>query len=113
MRNDLGRIDDALLREVAVLAGLGIVAEGVVTRVEDLACDHRAILTCVLGNLSRWCLQRTPHDVNANFLVVVGGLESIKRLQGAHQGHTATGDDTFLNSSAGGIQRIVDAVLLP
>ena len=35
--HDLGGIDDALLHEVAIFAGLGVVAEGIVALVEDLA----------------------------------------------------------------------------
>src|SRR5690554_6950600 len=35
--HDLGRVDDALLHQVAVLAGRGVVAEAVVVLIEDLA----------------------------------------------------------------------------
>jgi len=43
---DLGRVDDALLHEVAVTPGLSV------TRFEDLARYYGAVLACILGDLA-------------------------------------------------------------
>ena len=78
--HDLGRVDHALLDEVAVLAGRGVVAEGIVVLVDDLADDHGAVLAGVLGDLPRRCLKRAAHDGDADLLVVIGGLELVEHL---------------------------------
>ena len=39
-------------------------------------------------------------------------MTAIERLDGAQQGDAAAGRDSFLNGRAGGVQRVVDAILL-
>ena len=51
--NDRGRVDDALGDEVAVLAGLGIEAVGVLILLKDLADDDGAVLASVDRDLAR------------------------------------------------------------
>ena len=69
--HDLGRVDDAGLHQVLVLAGLRVEAPGVLVLVEHLAGDHRAVLAGVLGDLAQRRLQRLAHDLDAEALVVV------------------------------------------
>src|SRR3954454_20313868 len=45
--NHLGRVDDALGDQIAVFAGLRVEAVGVLLLLQDLAYDHRAVLTRV------------------------------------------------------------------
>jgi len=45
------------LHQVAILAGRGVVAEGVVVLLDDLADNHGAVLAGVLGDLPRRCLK--------------------------------------------------------
>ena len=97
--------------EIAVVAGLGVVAEAVLGVLQDLADDHRAVLAGVLHDLARRRLQRLAHDVDADLLVVVVGLEALERLDGAQQRHAAARHDAFLDGGAGRMQRVVDAVL--
>src|SRR3954462_13289721 len=51
--HDLGRIDDALLHQVAVFAALGIVAIVVLILLADLADHDRAVLAGIDGDLAR------------------------------------------------------------
>ena len=82
--DDLGWVDDALFYEIAIFAGLGVIAEGIISRIEDLAGDHRAVLARILSNLAGGRLQRSPYDIDANLLVVISVLEAVKRLQRPH-----------------------------
>ena len=56
--------------------------------------------------------ERPGHDVDAGLDVGVVGLQRFDRLLGAQQGDTATRHDAFLDRRAGGIEGIVDLVLL-
>src|SRR5680860_1160074 len=109
--HNLGRIDDALFDQVAILAGRGVVAEVVLVLVEDLAHDHGAVFAGILGDLAQRRLKGAAHDVDADFLVLVGALEGVEHLNGAQKRHAATGNDTFLDGRAGRVQRIVDTIL--
>src|SRR5262245_66607744 len=81
---DLCRIDDALLHEIAVLSSLCVVAEAIVLRVKDLACDYGAVLACILGDLAGRSLQCPPHDIDANSLIVIAGLTALEGLDSAN-----------------------------
>jgi hypothetical protein len=66
----------------------------------------------VLGDLTDRRLQRlAADDVDAGLLVVVVGLDAARRLLGAQQRDAAARHDAFLDRGAGGVQRVVDAVL--
>jgi hypothetical protein len=54
----LGGVDDALGHQVAVLAGLGVVAEVVLLPVEDLADHHRAVVARIERDLAARIRQR-------------------------------------------------------
>ena len=107
----LGRVDDALGDQVAVGAGLGVVAPGVVGVLHDLADDDRAVLTGVAGDLPRRSLQGAANDVDADLLVLVLDVEAVERLEAAQEGDAAAGQDAFLDGGARRVQRVVDAVL--
>src|SRR5690606_24037838 len=96
--------------QVAILAGLGVVAIGRRLVVEDLADDDRGFRTGVGRDLAGRSLQRAAHDVDAGVLigVLAGGLDGGR---GAQQRGAAARDDAFLDRGAGGVQRVVDAVL--
>ena len=69
--HDLGRIDDARLEEVAVDAGLRIVAEGVVGILQDLADDDGAVVPGVLDDLARRRGERLADDLGPDTLLLV------------------------------------------
>src|SRR3546814_3267746 len=65
----------------------------------------------VLGDLANRGLQRTTDDVDTAGLVVIGALQAIQRPGGIEQRSAAAGNDAFLNGRAGGVKRVVDAIL--
>jgi hypothetical protein len=78
--HDLGRVDDALRHQVAILAGLRVIAEGVGVLVQDLANDDRAIIAGVDRDLARRLGERLLDDVNAGSLIVVVDLALLQSL---------------------------------
>ena len=108
--HDLGRVDDALLDHVAIFIGLRVVAERARSIVHDLADHDRALDASVLGDLADRRLQRLADDVDAGLLILIVALDR-DRLGGLQQHHAAARDDAFLDRGAGGIERVVDAVL--
>ena len=69
---DLGRVDDADLEHVAVLAGGGVVAEAGVLVFQDLGDDDFAVFAGVVGDLPGRGLQGLGDDVEADLLVALG-----------------------------------------
>src|SRR5262249_2139831 len=108
----LGRIDDALLDHVDIVFGLGVEAECLRLVVHDLADHDRALDARVLGDLPDRGFQCLEHDVDAGLDVVIVVVDPADRLLGAQQCDTAAGHDAFLDRGAGGVERILDAVLL-
>src|ERR1700680_2499129 len=109
--NNLGRVDDALGDQVPVFAGLGVEAVGILILLEDLADDHRAVLTRVDRDLAGWIGQRLAHDIDAGLLVVVLGAKPLEVLGGAQQRDAAARHNAFLNRRTGRMHRIINAIL--
>jgi hypothetical protein len=65
----------------------------------------------ILGDLPQRRLERLADDVDAAGLVVVDALHAVQRLGGVEESGTAAGDDAFLDRGAGGVQRVVHAIL--
>src|SRR5262245_2449967 len=107
----LGRVDDALGDEVAVFAGLRVEAVRILLLLQDLADDDRAVLTGVDRDLAGRRGQRLAHDLDAGLLVVVLGADALELLGGAQQGDAAARHDAFLNCCAGGVHRVIHAIL--
>src|SRR5258708_39449698 len=61
----LGRVDDALLDEVAIGAVLRVEAVGIRVVFQDLADDDAAVLACVDRDLAGRERQRLAHDLDA------------------------------------------------
>src|SRR6185437_1765895 len=110
--HDLRRVDDALGDHVDVLFVLRVEAKRLVLALKDLADHDRALDTGVLGDLADRSLQRLEHDVDAGLHVGVLVRELADRLLGAQQRAAAAGHDALFHRSAGGVERVVDAVLL-
>ncbi len=110
--NDLHRIDNAGRDEIDIFAGLRVVALVVVLLLKDLAGHDGAVLASVRSDNAGRSLDRAADDVDASLLVLVLGLQAGERVGRAEQRHAATGKEAFLDSRAGRVQRIVDAVLL-
>src|SRR6267154_2363182 len=108
---DLGRVDDAHLDHVAVLAGLGVEAEVFFLGVADLADHNGAFMAGVESDLAGRLFESAPHDACTNGFVIVE-LELLDSGDGAKQRRAAAGDDTFLDSRAGGMHSVFDTGLL-
>src|ERR1017187_10162877 len=109
--HDLGRVDDALADEVAVLAGLRVEAPVVLVLLQDLADNDRAVFAGIGRDLARRSLDRLADDVDAVLLVFVGDLHPLEGLGGAQQRDAAARQDAFLDRGAGGMHRVIDAIL--
>src|SRR5437660_1426714 len=108
---DLGRVDYAHLHHVAVLAGLRVEAEVLFLGVADLANHNGAFVAGVESDLAGRLFESAPHDACANGFVIVE-LELLDRSEAAEQRRAAAGDDTFLDSRAGGVHSVFDTGLL-
>ena len=78
----------------------------------DLADDDRAFHARVLGDLPDRRFERLQHDADAGLLVGVLALELGDRALGAQQRDAAARHDALLDRRAGGVERVVDAILL-
>src|SRR5262245_52504414 len=107
----LGRVDDALGDEVAVFAVLRVEAVRILVLLEHLADDDGAVFTGVDRDLAGRRGERLAHDLDAGLLVVVLGLDALELLGGAEQGDAAARHDAFLDRGAGGVHRVINAIL--
>src|SRR6266536_118504 len=106
----LGRVNDALGNQVAVLALLRVVAVGVGVLLADLADNERAVLAGIDGDLAGRRAERLPDDIDASPLIIVLGFQSAEGLYCSQQRHSTTGKDAFLDRRAGRVHRVVDPI---
>ena len=99
--HDLGRVDNTLRHQVAVLAGLGVVAEAVGVLFQDLTNDDRAILAGIDRDLTRRPGDRLLNDFNAGSLVIVADFKLLQSLDGTQQRNAAARQDTLLDMKGG------------
>src|ERR1017187_5290936 len=86
--HDLGRVDDALADEIAVLASLRVEAPVVLVLLQDLADNDRTV-----------------------FAGIGGDLHPLEGFGGAQKRDAAARQDAFLDRGAGGMHRVIDAIL--
>src|SRR5579862_95010 len=108
---DLGRIQDALVDQVAELAGRRVVTEGTLAFLHPVQ-DDRGVFTRVLDDLPQRLLDRAIQDLHTDRLVLVGTLELVESLLNANQRHTAAGHNALLDGCTRGMQSVLDARLL-
>src|SRR5439155_858063 len=65
---------------------------------------------CPVGMVRLPALHRLAHDVDAGILVLIVALDG-DRLGGLQQHDSAARHDAFLDRGAGGVERVVDAIL--
>ena len=94
----LGGIDHALPDEVAVLAGRGVEAEGIIVLVRYLSHRRRRPRR-VLGHLGAAPGAR-GHAWRRRLLVVIGGVQPVEDLQAANERHAAAGQDALFDRCA-------------
>src|SRR5271168_3925224 len=69
--NNLSRVNDALGDEVHVFSPLGVEAEVILTRFQDLADDNGTVLACVDRDLASRPRESLADDVDTGLLVIV------------------------------------------
>src|SRR3954471_20123744 len=108
--DDLGRIDDPGLDEIAVFTGLRVKADVRVVLLQEFADYNRAVEPSVLGDLARRGLKRPADDADADPLVVVFRIEFVERRDRLEQGDTAARNDALLDRGLGRVHRVVHAI---
>src|SRR5262249_13225232 len=103
--------DDALLHQVAILAVLSVEPESVLVLLQDLADDDGAVLAGIDGDLASRGGERLADDLDAMLLVFVLRAHALERFGGAQELHAATSQNAFLDSRAGRMHRVIDAIL--
>src|SRR5215467_4637100 len=109
--HDLGRIDNPGRHHVLVVAQLCVITEIRVAPVGQLTDDDRPVSAGVFRNLTNRQLEGLADDPDPDLLVVVRRVKAFQNLARKEQRHTATGDDTFLDSGLGSVHAVLDAVL--
>src|SRR5271155_2394892 len=89
--HDLGRIDDPGRDQILVLARLCVEAEIRVVLVGQPADDDRTLDSGILGDLPYRRLDGLADNLDADLLVVVGGIEAGQNLARKKQGNAAAG----------------------
>src|ERR1700757_385803 len=110
--HDLGRIDDTVVDQVHVLLALRVEPEGLGLVLHDLADHDRAFDAGVFRDLPRRRFQRLEHDIDAGLYVGIAVGDLADRLLGAQERDAAARHDPFLDRGAGGVERVLDPVLL-
>src|SRR3984893_18196203 len=100
---DLRRVDDALAREIPVLARLSVVTEVIGGLLEDLANNHSTVLASIGCDQAGRPGQRLADDVDASLLVLVLRLEFVEGRGGAQERHAAAWHDAFFNGRPSGV----------
>src|SRR5271154_5820058 len=107
----LGRVNHACLDQVAVFAGVRVVAKVLVLGLADFAQNDGTFVAGIVDDLTERLFEGALHDVDADGIVIMQ-LELIESRDAADQSHTAAGNDTFLDSRAGCVHGVFDASLL-
>src|SRR3546814_9713745 len=91
-------VDVAVLHQVGVDAGLGVVAPLGVLVLQHLADHDGAVGAGVLGDLAQRGLEGLAHDADADLLIFILPFELGQLGRGPQQGGAATRYDAFLRS---------------
>src|SRR5690606_17526747 len=108
---DLGRIEDAELKHVAVFTGGGVVAEGAFA-LSDLGEHDGGVFTRIGDDLTQRLFDGARQDADAVRLVLVRIFQLLDSLLGADQRYAAARHHAFLDGRTSGVQRVLDASLL-
>src|SRR5690606_33976671 len=99
--SDLGGVQNALLNQIAVLAGGSVVAE-VAFALFHAVHYHAGLVTSVGNDGAQRSFNSTQDQLDASVLVDINALQAFDRLLGADQTHAPAGNKTFLPSSTRG-----------
>src|SRR5205823_3249064 len=108
--DDHGRVGDAGLDQVLVLAGLDVQTV-TLGAVPDLVDDDRALQARVVGELADRLLERADDDAGTGAIITLEVVH-LDRLDCVQERYTAARDDALLERGASRLERVLDAVLL-
>src|ERR1051325_3352519 len=108
---DHGRVDDPGLDQVLDLLGVDVEALAL-GGLADVVDDDRALEAGVVGELAERLLERADDDLRARPLVWVTEALELDRGDRVEERDAASGDDALLECGAGGLEGVLDAVLL-
>ncbi len=103
--NDLGRIDNALLNQIAIFARLRVIAEFILLFLQYPADHNRTVLTSIQRDLPRGPGDRLLDDLDSGLLISVGCGQLCKRLGRTEERNAATWLDSFLDRGTSGVER--------
>src|SRR5581483_9563514 len=107
----LGRVDHALLHEIAVVLGLRVEAV-VALAFEHLVEHHGRLGAGVVDDDAQRLFQGAHHDAYTSVLIVIVAFQlALERLARADERHAAARDDAFLDRRARRMQRVFHAGL--
>src|SRR5262249_54663704 len=109
--HDLGRVDDAGLDHVDILAFLRVVAPVRALVLVQLADDDGAVHAGFLGDQPGRYREGAAHDVDADLLISVLALEVLDRARAVEQGHATAGQDALFDGSPGRMHGVLALVL--
>src|SRR5690606_35557831 len=109
--SDLGGIQNALLNQIAVLAGGSVVAE-VAFALFHAVHDHAGLVTSVGNDGAQRSFNSTQDQLDASVLVDINALQAFDSLLGADQSNATAGNNTFFHSSTRGVQSVFHTSLL-
>src|SRR6202789_2059285 len=110
-KRQLGRIQDAHLDHIAVLARGRVVAERALALADPVQND-RGVFAGVAHDLPQRLFDRAGQDLNACRLVFVIADQLLDGLQRTHQSDTAARDHALFDGRTGCVQSVLDAGLL-
>lgn len=113
--DDLERVKNTGRNHVDVLALGAVEALGEIAAilVHELANDNGALSTSVLDDRAGRAGDGVLDNADTKLLVKVGGLDLVQSVDGSlEETSSTTGEDTLLDSSAGGVESIDDPVFL-
>ena len=111
MTRHQGRIQDAFLDHVAVLACRSVEAEIALARYNRIEYDAW-VSAGVRDDLAQRLFNCALQDVDPDGLIVVVTGEIVDRLNGANESNSATRYDAFFDRGAGCVQCVFDACFL-
>src|SRR6185312_10500047 len=108
---NLGRVQYALFKQVAVLTGRRVVAISTLAGLH-LVQDNRSVLAGILNDIPQRLFDRARQNADASRLILIGTLQLIKRLERSNERNTPARYHAFLDGCSGCVQGVFHACLL-
>lgn len=108
--NNLGRIDNAGCSQIFIFFSLSIETDFVIIAIDQLTGNNGTVETSILSDLTNRSLQGAANDIDTTLLIFIDAIQTFKRFRCIKECRTTTRNNTFLNSCAGSMQSIINAI---